>query len=147
MKVFATGDASSLSVPMILTNLMNAILWVSYGFFGLNDVRDGVNHDSITNFTASFTINHFFICCFFILIFIFIIFNFIFMFLYFYIFIKFFSLFYLSPSFSLSYGYPMQSVRHYQFFNWPSRFFIVLYLPRIRFRINVSGRTISSQIF
>ena len=42
MKVFATGDASSLSVPMILTNLMNAILWVSYGFFGLNDVRDGV---------------------------------------------------------------------------------------------------------
>ena len=39
MKVFATGDSSSLYVPMIFTNLMNAVLWVSYGLFGLNDVR------------------------------------------------------------------------------------------------------------
>ncbi|RYH29236.1 hypothetical protein EON65_09175 [archaeon] len=36
-KVIATRDASSLYLPMILVNLVNALLWTSYGAFALQD--------------------------------------------------------------------------------------------------------------
>ena len=37
-QVIATRDSSSMFVPMIVMNLSNALLWVSYGLFGTKDV-------------------------------------------------------------------------------------------------------------
>ena len=38
MTVIRTRDSSSLYLPLILTNLVNALMWVFYGFFGVYDV-------------------------------------------------------------------------------------------------------------
>ena len=42
VQVISTRDSSSLYVPMILTNLSNATLWVSYGVLGVHDVSTSI---------------------------------------------------------------------------------------------------------
>ena len=53
-QVISTRDSSSLYVPMILTNLSNATLWVSYGVLGVHDVSTTVRVLSVLKFSSMF---------------------------------------------------------------------------------------------